>query len=180
MKRKIFISINLPARDKKRLIKASDKWSVLPVKWVKEQNLHITLVFLGFTDDSAVEEICAKAKEASAGMEIFDVAFDRIEIGPTSEKQQLIWLTGEPNENLLRLVEKLEKELGIFVSEKKSFRPHITLGRIRQRRWAALPEKPEISEKFPLTVAAETVDVMASEFKNDGQEYTVIDSCPLK
>lgn len=180
MQRKIFISINLPERDKKRLVKAAEKWQDLPVKWVKEQNLHITLFFLGHITDDAISEICAKVRQASGSKEIFDVEFDCIEIGPSAEEQRFIWLTGKPNEELKNIQEAIEKKLGIFVSGKKSFRPHITLGRIRQHKWEALNEKPKISEKFPLLITTEFVDVMASEFENESAEYTIIESCPLK
>lgn len=180
MKRKIFISINLPSKTKKRLNKAVQKWQDMPVKWVKEENLHITLFFLGFVDDDTSAEICQKITNLSEAQEIFDMEFNTIELGPTMENPNQIWLTGEANEDLKNLVEAIEKELGTFTSEKKSFRPHITLGRIRKHKWEALDNKPEISEKFPLLVTAESVDVMASDFDGGDMEYAVIESCPLK
>lgn len=180
MKRKIFISINLSDKTKKRLAQFAEKWADLPVKWVKEPNLHITLSFLGYVSDDAIGEICEKARKAVETEEIFDVEFDHIEIGPSEKDPGLIWLTGEPSAELKHLQESIEKELGIFVCGKKSFRPHITLGRIRKLRWEALPEKPRIFEKFPLVVPAESVAVMASDFAGGGPEYTIIESCPLK
>lgn len=180
MKRKIFISINLPSRTKKRLIKAMEKWQDLPVKWVKEANLHMTLFFLGFVDDQSVIEVCEKIRDLSQNHEIFDIEFSSITFGPTAEDPRMIWVAGEASEELKKLVEKIEKELGIFSSEKKEFRPHITLGKIRKNKWDELPEKPEISKEFPLLVNVESVDVMASDFEGDGMEYTIIESCPLK
>jgi len=76
-------------------------------------------------------------------------------------------------------VEKIEKELGIFSSSKKEFRPHITLGKIRKNKWNELPEKPVINKDFPLLVTVESIDVMASDFEGDDMEYTVIESCGL-
>lgn len=180
MQRKIFISVNLPERDKKRLVRAIEKWQALPIKWVRPQNLHLTLSFLGFMPDSEIAEICERTDSAAREKDIFDIDFDHIEIGPTEQEQRLIWLTGEPNEELKNLQEAIEKSLGIFIKEKKSFRPHITLGRIRQHKWAALEAAPKIAEKFPLTVTVESVDVMASEFENEDMEYAVVKSCPLK
>jgi 2'-5' RNA ligase len=184
MKRKIFISINLPDRTKKGLVSATEKWQparpgALPVKWVKEPNLHITLLFLGFVMDEAVTDICAAVKKVAEDTEIFDVNFDKIELGPSIPDPKMIWLSGEANESLRLLQENVEKALGIFVSSKKTFWPHITLGRIRARRWQELPEKPVVEKSFPLVVTAESVDVMASEFEQEGMEYTIIESCPL-
>jgi 2'-5' RNA ligase len=180
MKRKIFISINLPNRVKKRLLAATEKWQGLPVKWVKEGNLHVTLFFLGYIENEIVVEICQKLQKTISNEEIFDLPFDQIELAPAKEDPKMIWLSGKPSNELLALHQKIEKVLGIFASAKKSFRPHITLGRIRKSKWEALAEKPEISEKFPLLLSVESIDVMASDFSGDGQEYALIESCELK
>lgn len=178
MQRKIFISINLPDRVKKGLVRATDPWKDLPVKWTREENLHITLVFLGHVSDDLIPEICKKVQSASRKSEIFDMNFDRIEIAPSEKDPRMIWLLGGSNDNLRDLVNDIEKELAIF-SGKKSFRPHVTLGKLRVHKWKELEEKPEIDIKFPLIVTAEGVDVMASEFEG-GSKYSIIESCQLK
>ena len=180
MQRKIFISINLSPRTKKSLTRAISNWQDLPVKWVKEPNLHVTLSFLGHVNDSVIPEICKKVRETAAGHEMMDLEFTRIELAPTKDDPRMVWLLGEPSEELKILHEKIEQALNIFVTSKKTFRPHITLGKIRQKKWHSLPEAPVIEKVFPLLVTAESVDVMASEFEGDGMEYTTIESCPLK
>jgi 2'-5' RNA ligase len=179
MKRKIFISINIPEKVKKRLVLAIEKWHDLPVKWVKEANLHITLLFLGYVDEETLPEICQKVREATESEDIFDIEFNQIELFPSPEEPKMIALTGPASEELLKLHEKLEKELNIFTVSKKSFCPHITLGRGRKYKWEALESKPSIKEKYSLIVSAETIDVMASDFGDGSSEYTVIESCPL-
>lgn len=179
MKRKIFISLNLPNQAKKRLVKATAEWQDLPVKWTKEDNFHITLLFLGFVDDDTAFEICEKVAYAVQDVEIFDMEFDSIELGPTPDDPKMIWVNGKENQELLNLVEKIEKELGIFTSPKKEFRPHITLGRIRKKKWEELEKAPKIKKDFPLLITAENVDVMASDFEGTDMEYTIVESCPL-
>lgn len=179
MKRKIYISINLPKQTRKRLIRAVEKWQDLPVKWTKEDNLHVTLLFLGFVDDDAAYDICEKVVFATQEEEIFDIEFDSLELGPNADDPRMIWVSGKSNAQLLSLVEKIEKELNIFVSAKKEFFPHITLGRIRKNKWEELAEKPVIKKDFPLVVGVESVDVMASDFESDSGEYAIVESCPL-
>jgi 2'-5' RNA ligase len=180
MKRKIFININLSGRNKKRLIRATEKWQDLPVKWTKEENLHITLEFMGFVLDNVIPEICDAVRAAVADVEIFDLEFDKIELGPTKVDPRLVWLSGAANEDLKNLHENIEKALDIFVTSKKTFRPHITLGKIRQHKWQELEQAPALERDFPMTITVESVDVMASEFEGDGMEYAIIESCPLK
>jgi 2'-5' RNA ligase len=180
MKRKIFISINIPDKVKKRLIQAIEKWQDLPVKWTKETNLHITLLFLGHIDQETLPEICQKVRDVAVKEDIFDIEFDKIELFPSTDEPRMVALTGPASVELLALNEKIEKELGIFTTSKKSFRPHITLGRGRRYKWEALEDKPSINEKYSLIITAESLDVMASDFGDGSSEYTIIESCPLK
>jgi 2'-5' RNA ligase len=180
MKRKIFISVNLPDRTKKSLTRATEKWQDFPIKWVKEPNLHVTLSFLGYVMDDSIPQICEKVRLATQNFEMMDLEFEKIELGPSKEEPRMVWLTGKASDNLKDLQEKIEKSLDIFVSSKKSFRPHVTLGKIRHKIWQTLPEKPIIEKDFPLMITVESVDIMASEFEGDGLEYVIIESCPLK
>ena len=179
MKRKIFININLSDQTKKRLIKATNEWRVLPVKWTKEPNFHITLEFLGFVPDDDIPQICQNIQEVSQKTEIFELYFDRIELTPKDDPKT-IWLSGEASEELKVLQENIQKSLGIYVSSKKVFCPHITLGRIRKHKWLELEKTPKIEKEYPLIISVESVDVMASDFENEGIEYTTIESCLLK
>lgn len=180
MKQRIFISITIPEKVKKRLIQAREKWQNLPVKWTRENKLHLTLLFLGLVDLQNLPKICETVKDACEKEEAFDLEFASIELAPVPEKPQMIWLIGNPSQELLKLYEKIEKTLGIFVSEKKIFKPHITLGRIRKYKWEALLEKPQIFEKFPAIISANSVDIMASNFGSGESKYVLLESCPLK
>ncbi|MDR3559180.1 MAG: RNA 2',3'-cyclic phosphodiesterase [Candidatus Pacebacteria bacterium] len=180
MKRKIFISINIPDKIRKRLERAVEKWQSLPVKWTPEANLHVTLVFLGYVAEDDVPGICARVRETAEKSDIFDLEFDRIELFPSAETPRMVALTGSASEELKNLVNGIEESLEISSAPKKTFRPHITLGRGRKYKWEALENKPTISEKFPLTLPVESVEIMASDFGAKGQEYAILESCTLK
>lgn len=180
MKQRIFISISVPEKIRQKLIQTSEKWQELPIKWTRENKLHLTLLFLGFVDIENLPRICETVKNACVNSEAFDLEFTSIELAPAPENPQLIWLIGDHSPGLLALHQKIEKALEIFVSEKKTFRPHITLGRIRKHKWEALPEKPQIAEKFSAIISADSVDIMTSHFGDDENEYVLLESCPLK
>lgn len=180
MKRKIFISLDVPGRDRRRLLKAVEKWQALPAKWTKETNLHLTLVFLGFVEENDLGDICERVEKAAARSSVFDVDFDRIELFPSAADPHAIALVGEANEELKNLVNAIEEELGIARTPKRAFRPHITLGRLRQHKWSEQSEKPSIDENFTLNLEASSVVVMASDFDGGEGEYAIIQSCPLK
>lgn len=178
MKRKIYININIANRVKRRLIKAVEKWQGLPVKWIKEENLHISLFFLGYIDNDVVFEVCRKVRKAVENMEIFDLEFEKIYLAPDNNPQE-IRVAGKASEKLKNLCETIEKELEIFTAPKKVFSPHISLGKIRKEKWGELEIKPEVDEKASFAVGAESVDIMASHFGGGKNDFVLIESCPL-
>ncbi len=179
MKRKIFISINISPKIKKRLFLATEKWRSFPVKWIKENNLHITLFFLGYIETESIPEICQKVREVCEGKDVFDLDFLKIELAPDISDPQYIWASGEQSEELKNIHEEIEKSLGIFSSSRKIFCPHITLGRLRKKKWMELEKKPEISEASSFSIPVESIDIMASDFGEGDSEYSIIESCPL-
>ena len=61
-KHRIFIAINLPSDIKKYLAGFEQKFSELPARWTPEDNLHITLLFLGDLTDEELGEVCMAVK----------------------------------------------------------------------------------------------------------------------
>jgi len=60
--------------------------------------------------------------------------------------------------------------------------PHITLGRIKtwQFRQIEPEERPEINEDIDLTFEVKSIEIMESQLKKGGPEYTVLESVPFK
>ncbi|MCX6761876.1 MAG: RNA 2',3'-cyclic phosphodiesterase [Candidatus Moranbacteria bacterium] len=180
MKRKIYITINLASQIRRRLIKSCEKWRDLPVKWTKEENLNISLFFLGYIDNDVVADACQKVREAVSEIELFDLEFEKIILAPDVENPQEFRVIGKSSEKLRILCEAIEKELEIFVASKKVFSPHITLGKIRKEKWEELKNVPEVNEKASFAVGVEAVDIMASHFGEGKNNFVLIESCPLK
>ncbi len=176
-KKKIFIEIDVPNNLRRRLSLKIADWSELPIKWMKEENFHITVTFVGYVDESMLPEICQKVRESVENFESFDLEFDRIELGPDPEDPKMVWLTGQPNVDLGMLNEEVERALGMRPTAHKEFSPHITLGRIRKIKWDELVVKPEISEKMHVSMTVDSLSVMES--KGGGAEYVSLEECPL-
>lgn len=180
MQRRIFIAINIPGQVKKRLIQKIEKWQDLPVRWVFEDNLHITLNFLGYIEDEKLPEICSTVRKAVEKFEGFEISLTKIIPGPSEKQARMIWAAGEKSEELKKIVEQIEKQLGIFVNSKKEFRPHITLGRIKKEKWNHLPAAPEIDEKINFVIPVGNVEILESVFEEGKRKYLLLESCPLK
>ncbi len=173
------MEIEVPPLVKKRLAGKIQKWSDLPVKWQRSENLHVALFSLGYLDESVLPEICQKISESLKGLDIFDLEFEQIEIGPNLEKPQYVRLIGKSSEQLLQLHETIEKALDIFQSSKKSFSPQIILGKLRRDKWQQLDPRPDIQEKCQISLGVENVWVVEKADQEGGEEYHPIEICPL-
>ena len=186
MRKRIFIAINLPENIKKELIKYQEQWLDLPVKWVKPDNLHITLVFIGSIRDEELSEVCKITKEAVSENSSFSINLNRICYAPPKKiPSRMIWAGGERIKELADLKDDLEKSLihtGMkFVSEDRNFKPHITLGRIRQWEWRQIePEEiPEINEEISLNFPVNSIEIIESQLSPKGSKYTILESVKL-
>ena len=176
-KKKIFIEIQISDQIKRRLAKVIAKWEQLPVKWSKEENLHLTVSFVGYVDESVTPEICQRVSEAVAEIESFDLEMDKIILGTDLNDPKMIVLSGQPSEELKNLHEAVERALDMRPEHHKEYRPHVTLGKIRKEKWDTLEEKPIINEKVQIILPVDYVSVMES--KGGGAEYISMEDCPL-
>ncbi len=185
-KHRIFVAINLPDRIKKKLLNFQREWAHLPVRWTREANLHITLVFIGYVDNQELLEICQLARQVVQKHQVFEIKLKRILLGPPNRPPRMIWLEGEENLFLARLKNDLEKVLfkspniSFNCLENRPFRVHITLARIRQGEWRELSPSPRIEKEISLVFPVDSVEIMESYLSRRGPDYVVLESIPLK
>lgn len=186
MRHRLFIAINLPEDIKSKLLNFREKWDFLPMRWTKKDSLHLTLIFIGYVTDEEMYEICQITRKVVQKFEPFFINFERILYGPPDRPGRMIWLEGKASQELSQIKKELEnalislEKLGSFRTERRPFSLHITLARIKMEKWSRLPEKPKIEEDFKASVAVNSIEVMESELKKDGAEYTVLESVPLE
>lgn len=185
MKRRIFIAINLPENIKKQILNFREKWDFLPVRWTKKDSLHLTLVFIGYISDDELYDVCKAVREAAKECSQFQIEFEKILYGPPNKPARMIWLIGRPNDDLARLRRHLEKTLneieglGGFGHDYGLFSPHITLARLNMGQWRRLAQPPKVEQAFGARFSVFSIEVMESDLKHDGAEYSVLESCPL-
>lgn len=200
MRHRIFIAINLPKDIKQKLADYQAKIEKLfaphgnevsrsgLAKWTKKDNLHITLIFLGYLSDQELLEVCRITRETAEKKQSFIVNLNRICYAPPKKiPPRMIWTEGEKSEAFASLKDGLEKALlGArdirFSLEKRSFSPHITLARIKTWEWKKIEpeERPEIKEELSLSFPVNSVEIMESKLKKGGSEYTVLESVSLE
>lgn len=188
MLKRVFIAINLPEEIKEALVALQKKWPGLPVRWTKKDNLHLTLLFLGNVSQEQLKEVLDKTRQVASAREPFELVLTKICYGPPQKMPpRLVWVEGETSPALVSLQEKVEQAIGGTAAfqykerEKRAYHPHLTLGRIRQWEFRRLEaeERPEIDEEVALAFPVNSLELMESQLKRKGAEYTILRSIPL-
>jgi len=196
--------MNLPEDIKKRLFRFVEKeYQDLPVRWVRKENFHLTLNFLGYVAGENIPELCESIRKVAKNIQSFELEFQKIEAGPDNRVKKMIWATGEKSEELAELKYQLDKALGFLAREKREFRPHITLGRIKREQWRKIfpratehrshqatgqvdrsgtGDKPEldVSRDFKFSVPVSLVELYESKFEKGKRVYYVLESFSLR
>jgi len=167
MQRKVFIGIDLDSHVKNMLFKSVKKWHNLPIKWHKEDSLHIALIPIGWVNEDDVFEISDAIASVTDKMRNFSIAFNKIVTISKKDSHdimdaQLVRLEGDVSEDLRVLFEKIESALELPVVKKKQFKPLVTLGRMRANKWQELESYPNIDINFPVTMDVYQVTLFES------------------
>lgn len=152
--RRTFIAVKVEAEESllKLISSLKSRLSNESIKWTNPDNIHITLSFLGDTEENLIDRIKIMLKEKSEGSGKFELIIRGSGVFRNLNDPRIIWIGIEPSEILMRLngiILKGLKELGVN-TEERPFKPHLTIGRIKhlndKESLEALMEKYQDSE----------------------------------
>ncbi len=135
---RLFVAIPVESPAVEELGALLERWQghEWPVKWVRREGLHLTLKFLGSVEESVLGPLQSALSAAVAGTP--QLSFTLTELGafPSFRKAQVLWAGLESEPALELLVHRIEQECEVlgFPVEGRAYRPHVTLGRVRQGR----------------------------------------------
>ena len=182
-----FIAVLISPELKSRIGAIQQSFKALPcdVKWVVEENFHITLRFLGNVGEGKMEAVCAAAQEAAkTGPSRLEMAFSGAGAFPSVRRPQVIWVGARKGEEeMAELARRLDDALAPlgFEREKKRFNAHLTIGRVRSPRGLeSLAEAIQSAEAEDLgSEMIESIAVMKSDLRPSGPEYSVVKEIEL-
>lgn len=182
-----FLAFELPPEIKKEVTRISGevKKSGLEASWVKPGNIHLTTVFMGDIDEKDISTIITCIENVIPKYKSFDISLGGMGLFSNIRKPRVLWLGLEGE--IARLASfrgDLQKPLEAFgvKQEKRSFKPHLTLGRFRKPvRDKSLLEK--ILDKYgEISGPNEKLDeliLFKSDLKPTGAVYSRIHSWSL-
>ncbi len=154
------------------------------LRWVKPENVHLTLKFLGDVPKDDIEKIQSLMYDSAAACTPISLFAKGIGVFPGIKRPRVVWVgvSGEL-EALIGLKSRLEEgleDLG-FEKEKRSFKSHLTLGRVKGR--VEPKQLGDVIKKYEgfrsETFCAENVVLYQSELKPTGAVYTALARVPL-
>ena len=134
-KLRLFIAIELPSNiiDGLRNVQEELKDKSNKSSWAKPENIHLTLKFLGDTETGKIDSM-VNILEGIAGRSFsFEISVKGVGTFPAAGNPRVIWVGIEENKDMLQLYNNIEEGLAAlgFEKERRDFKPHLTLGRIK-------------------------------------------------
>lgn len=130
-----FIAIELTPqiREKITSIQNALEKCDLAVKWVKPENAHITLKFLGWVaEQEKIEKIKQIIEEIAKQFKHLDVNLKEFGFFPNERRPRVFFISTDKENILKNISQKLEERLEAIGFEKENrFRSHITIARIK-------------------------------------------------
>lgn len=153
------------------------------IRWVRKENLHLTIKFLGAIEEDKIMPIMGALEEALRPIPRFSIVGRGIGVFPGIKRARVLWvgLEGEALISLAKAVEGVLEPIG-FERERRAFSSHLTIGRWRDFETQSVRLKQEIERwkdhSFGESGVEEAV-FFRSILKPQGAEYSPLGIIPL-
>ena len=144
------------------------------INWQKNSDHHLTINFVGAMEPEQIEEMYVGIEQINF-MSHLQIDLSAVSFFPNEESQLLVALA-KPTNQLQKIFERVDEvvtRIG-FGSSLKTYRPHITLGRFKDK------SRPQYSfEEFSeinISSRINMLDVYESEFDQGRTNYSLLKS----
>lgn len=176
---RLFIALEIPSATRESLatLLASMRSITKEPRWVRAENLHVTLKFLGEVAEGKVDAVRNALREIRSD-KVVALEFRGSGFFPNEKHPRVFWAGMEASPNLKTLASDIEsamEKLGI-PREKREFSPHLTLARFER------PRLPEALRKLITdnqqrefgSLRTNEFHLIQSTLKPAGAEYTTV------
>ncbi len=157
------------------------------IKWVKPENFHITLKFLGEVNKDEADTLKEELKDTSFPFDEFPYKYQGLKVFPHPDNPRVIVTPVTMGEKKLQeiysIIEEMVTDLG-FEPDERDFKPHLTLGRVKDNHL-----KDEVSDFFSrlsddyvinVLDQMEKISLVESNLTPEGPEYMEVFSKKFK
>lgn len=153
------------------------------VRPVRPEQLHLTLRFLGDTEEALVDDLRGLMARSVEGVGPFRLGFEGVGAFPNARKARVVWIGLTGAEPLMDIAHRLEEgvvDLG-WRPERRGFRPHATVARVkylkRAGRLSSLLDRWHDRSFGSMEVSS--IELKRSELRPEGAVHTTVHSATL-
>jgi len=178
-----FIAIDIGSLPKIVEFEKKIKQTGAIVKLVEPENIHITLKFLGETNENKIDEIEKIIKKTVEGIKPFNIQLKSTGVFPNENYIKIVWIGIQNSEKIAQIASKIDEglsEIG-FSKEKREFSAHLTIARVKSAKSKdQLLKVIENDKEFEFAdIKVESVKLNKSELTQKGPIYTTIKDIKL-
>lgn len=167
---RLFVALQIGANLGSDIQKFRDRYDDLEVKWIDQENLHLTLVPPWWEND--VEDVKNRL-DALAGFGPVEISFDDFVVAPEGENPYMIWLQASSDWLLESLKNRCEDVLDME-SDDSEFSPHITVARFSRN-----VNTPQIDYQVERLERFDKLVLMQSHITDERGKYEILHSVQL-
>jgi RNA 2',3'-cyclic 3'-phosphodiesterase len=177
---RLFLAVDVDEQARAALAKEQDRLRSLsqegsPIRWVRSEHLHMTLVFLGEVEQARVDDVIA-AIGRPVDRPPIALTFAGLGVFPPHGGPRALWIGLTAGEAPLRELQQTMADRVAALSiplERRPFTPHLTLGRWKMSRPS---DRSRLVQAFHDRVVARTLvdraTLYASRLSSAGPTYT--------
>ena len=178
MTHRLFVGIRPPAAIRDALIDLME--GVEAARWQDEDQLHLTLRYIGEVDTHLTDELAERLRAAQG--ERFALTIEGTGVFERKGRVHTLWAGIAPDAGLARLRQRIERicEVCGIEPDHRKYHPHITLARINR---AAAPLAPFLSRTAALRLGPWMVEdylLYECHLHPDGSIYEPVMRYPLE
>jgi RNA 2',3'-cyclic 3'-phosphodiesterase len=186
MKKRIFVALDISEQARGNaadfIKKLRERFPKARAAWDKPEKLHLTMKFLGEIEEESLKKLQEAVEKTSRELSPFKLQIAGTEVFPSPGQARVLWLgVGGELESVRRLNEILEAECESqgFMKEKRKFKAHLTIARLKER--AGELAETHLREKFePVEFEVSELTVYQSELRPTGSVYSVVSKHKFK
>jgi RNA 2',3'-cyclic 3'-phosphodiesterase len=186
---RLFIAINLSEQTKILLVSKVallKKGIERELKWVDEDKWHLTLRFLGETEENRITSIEKVITDLVSKFQQTRLQFNEINLFPDLNKPRVITVnTGKGSNEIISIRNELELKLTEtgFTAENRPFVPHLTLARTRRNtdvhKIVSRLKRYMGSQFINIYIEVKKISLMKSTLLQEGPVYEEVFSADL-
>lgn len=169
MKKKVYITIDIPEAVKLGFRKEESRWKNLKVFWLGAQSLRVNFIFLGILDRKELQIATEAVQETAEITPEWEWTLDKLTLGPDFNEPTMFWVTLKDIPAAAnfkkKLIEKLKEKNFPLSAKTENFTPHIVLAAARGNQLKGKKTFVPLNGKIPV----QTLNLMLTQTYERGK-----------